>query len=324
MNRTLNWLAIVVLGVPTAVAQNSLEASQKQTPNLLRDLASKGNASALQQLKALANDGNLEAAFQLSILYSFGQGVPDDPAQGVAWGRKAAEGGHAEAQANLGTSYTWGRGIAKDLALAASWYRKAAEQGNVNGQLALGAAYRNGSGVPKDLVSAYMWMDLAAQQGSKFTTPGTAGYASYLAQTARDEMVKQMSPAQITEAQRRSRDWQPKVTPVGLACSSPASCGEIHDVAGRGDFERVKALLKVNPDLVSAKDKNGMTPLLLAAGAGHLDVVKLLLASKADVSARDNNGVTPLYAAAGFGHKDTVQLLLATFRRKMGAPKPGR
>ena len=67
----------------------------------LHDLARKGNASALQQLKALANKGNLEAAFQLSILYSASQGVPDDPDQSVMWGRKAAEGGHAEAQANL-------------------------------------------------------------------------------------------------------------------------------------------------------------------------------------------------------------------------------
>jgi ankyrin repeat protein len=107
------------------------------------------------------------------------------------------------------------------------------------------------------------------------------------------------------------RDALTLVTLVGLACSSPVFCGEIHDAAGRGDFERVKVLLKGNPDLVSAKDKNGMTPLFFAAGAGHTDLVKLLLVSKADVNVRDNNGVAPLYAAAGFGHKDTVLLLLA-------------
>jgi Ankyrin repeats (3 copies)/Sel1 repeat/Ankyrin repeat len=311
MYKTFNWLAIMVLVVPTAVAQNSPEASQQQTPNHLHDLASKGNALALLQLKALANNGDLEAAFQLFTLYFTGQGVLDDPAQAVTWARKAAEGGHAEAQANLGTAYSWGRGVAKDLALAVSWYRQAAEQGNIHGQLSLGGAYQNGSGVPKDLVSAYMWMDLAAQQGPKFTTPGVAGFQSYTAQTARDDMAKQMSPAQIAEAQGRSRDWKPKVKLVALACSSPAFCGEILDVARRGDFERVRVLLKGNPDLVSTKDKNGMTPLLLAAGAGHADVVKLLLASKADVNARGNNGLTPLFAAAALGHKDTVQLLLA-------------
>jgi alpha/beta superfamily hydrolase len=114
-----------------------------------------------------------------------------------------------QTSANLGTLYAWGRGVPKDLVLAAS-YRKAAEQGNVQGQLSLGAAYQNGSGVARDLVSAYMWMDLAVQQGAKFTTPGAGGYISYQARTARDEIAKQMSAAQIAEAQQRSRDWKPK------------------------------------------------------------------------------------------------------------------
>jgi ankyrin repeat domain-containing protein 50 len=113
------------------------------------------------------------------------------------------------------------------------------------------------------------------------------------------------------QSTRLHHDTRALVTLVGLVCSSAAFCGEIHEVAGRGDFERAKVLLKNNPDLVSNRDKNGETPLSLAAGAGHADLVKLLLASKADVNVKDNNGATPLYAAAGFGHKSTVQLLLA-------------
>jgi TPR repeat protein len=220
MNRILDWLAIMALVVSTAFAQTSLEESQQQTPTLLRDLAGKGNVLALRQLKALANNGNVEAAFQLSILYLAGHGVPNDPAQSVTWCRKAAEGGHAEAQANLGTSYQLGSGVPKDLALATSWFRKAAEQGNVHGQQSLGVAFQKGSGVPKDLVSAYMWMDLAARQGPKFATQGPAesasGYIRYLAKTARDELAMQMSPSQITEAKRRSRDWRAKPSLTGL------------------------------------------------------------------------------------------------------------
>jgi TPR repeat protein len=101
------------------VCSTRSEASQQQTANQLHDLAGKGDALALRQLKALATKGNLEAAFQLSVLYFSGEGVLNDPAQSVTWCRKAAEGGHAEAEANLGTFYTWGRGVAKDLALAA-------------------------------------------------------------------------------------------------------------------------------------------------------------------------------------------------------------
>ena len=44
---------------------------------------------------------------------------------------------------------------------------------------------------------------------------------------------------------------------VALVWSSLAFCGEIHDAAKDGDLEKVKALLKDNPDLVNSKDNNG-------------------------------------------------------------------
>ena len=44
---------------------------------------------------------------------------------------------------------------------------------------------------------------------------------------------------------------------IALVWSSPAFCGEIHDAAGNGDLEKIKVLLRRNPDLVLSKDKNG-------------------------------------------------------------------
>jgi ankyrin repeat protein len=75
----------------------------------------------------------------------------------------------------------------------------------------------------------------------------------------------------------------------------------VHDVAYLGDLERIKGLLKDNPDLVFSKDSHGQTPLHCAAMKGHRDVVKLLLDSKADVNAKDGDGLTPLHSAAGKG-----------------------
>jgi len=40
---------------------------------------------------------------------------------------------------------------------------------------------------------------------------------------------------------------------VALAWTSLAFCGEIHDAAKRADLEKVKVLLKSNPNLVLAK-----------------------------------------------------------------------
>ncbi|MCA9176783.1 MAG: ankyrin repeat domain-containing protein [Planctomycetales bacterium] len=53
------------------------------------------------------------------------------------------------------------------------------------------------------------------------------------------------------------------------------------------------------------------TPLLLAARAGHLEVVKVLLASGADVNHVDNDFFSPVTAAARAG-KWPVVLLLAS------------
>ena len=87
---------------------------------------------------------------------------------------------------------------------------------------------------------------------------------------------------------------------------------EIHEAAKNGDLEKVKALLKDNPNLVFSKDdKYGETPLHLAASKGYKELTQLLLANKADVNAKANDGGTPIYIAAQEGHKDVVELLLA-------------
>ena len=48
-----------------------------------------------------------------------------------------------------------------------------------------------------DLVQAYMWYSLAAGNGNAHAP----GY--------RDDLARQMTPAQITEAQKRAREWKP-------------------------------------------------------------------------------------------------------------------
>ncbi len=112
--------------------------------------------------------------------------------------RQLAEQGNADAQAKLGFMYQHGHGVAQDYAAAAKLYRKAAAQGNADAQLNLGTLYNNGQGVTQDYAQAYMWLNLAAAQGQK-----DAG-------KRRDILAKQMTPAQIAEAQRLAREWKPK------------------------------------------------------------------------------------------------------------------
>ncbi len=108
---------------------------------------------------------------------------------------RCAEQGHAGAQSLLGLKYARGAGVTEDDAEAVRWYRLAAEQGDAEGQWLLGSMYGNGDGVPEDEVLAYMWFNLS----------GAQGHVS--AQESEDIIEQRMTPGQIAEAQRLSREW---------------------------------------------------------------------------------------------------------------------
>jgi TPR repeat protein len=124
-------------------------------------------AEALKLLLPPAEQGYADAQFNLGIMYSNGEGVPEDDAEAVKWYRKAAEQDHARAQNNLGYMYSNGRGVPQDYAEAVKWYRKAAEQDHARAQNNLGVMYSNGRGVPEDDAEAAKWRCRAAEQGDE-------------------------------------------------------------------------------------------------------------------------------------------------------------
>src|SRR5436305_674716 len=76
--------------------------------------------------------------------------------------RALTEENDPRAQFNLGVMYEKGQGLLQDFEQAASWYRKSADQGYVWAQNNLGVLYQYGRGVPQDFVQAHMWFNLAA------------------------------------------------------------------------------------------------------------------------------------------------------------------
>ena len=132
-------------------------------------------------------------------MYATGRGVPQDDAEAIVWYRLAAEQGAASAQNNLGVAYDDGEGVPLDDPEAVRWYRLAAEQGHTGAQFNLGVMYNNGEGVPQDNVEAHMWLNLAASRLSGADRERTVA--------TREHVAERMTPADLSEAQRRAREW---------------------------------------------------------------------------------------------------------------------
>ena len=85
-----------------------------------------------EELRYLAEHGDLRAQYDLGVLYDTGEGVPQDNHEAMSWYHRAAEQGEARAQYNLGLMYANGQGVAQDYAEGYYWITLAAAQGNVH------------------------------------------------------------------------------------------------------------------------------------------------------------------------------------------------
>ncbi|MEM8830306.1 MAG: ankyrin repeat domain-containing protein [Cyanobacteria bacterium P01_G01_bin.19] len=73
---------------------------------------------------------------------------------------------------------------------------------------------------------------------------------------------------------------------------------EIHQVSLNGDIEKLKLLLKNNPQLINANGWMGEKPLHCAACSNSPECVELLIEKGADVNARNGNGATAIFNAS--------------------------
>ena len=145
---------------------------------------------AFKALKLKAEQGDVEAQFELGGRYSAGEGVPQNNRRAVDWLLKAAEQGHVEAQFEIGARYALGdaadsniSGVLKDSHQAVHWLKKAAEQNDVTAQFVLGVLLTGSKRVtwlhavehpwrgvleddiPPDYIKAAQLLRLAAEQG---------------------------------------------------------------------------------------------------------------------------------------------------------------
>ena len=112
-----------------------------------------------------AQQGDVDAQYDLGIMYIVGEAVVQDYERAAHWLSKAGEQGHLGAQWALGLMYGYGEGVELNYDKAVYWYTKAAEQGDARAQNDLGLFYYDGLGVEQNFKQAAYWLSKSAEQG---------------------------------------------------------------------------------------------------------------------------------------------------------------
>jgi ankyrin repeat protein len=249
-----------------------------------------------RELLADAEQGNLESQYTLAALYQLGLGVPEDPAEALAWYRTAAEKRFVDAQIRLGEILATGK-TAAALVEAQSWWRVAAETGE-----------------PLAVAGAALLADqLSPAQNAEARTKAQRieklwkSWESWSAADSGGALEDQL----IAAAGAGDGDAIKRLIDAGANPNTSDARGRsallLSAMAGHDDA--ALALLRRGAQVETA-DADGKTALMWASDAGHLDVAKLLLKRGADIAARDKYGQTALIDAAWRGRDKVVKMLL--------------
>src|SRR5437762_14329034 len=96
-----------------------------------------------------------------------------------------------------------------------------------------------------------------------------------------------------------------------VACvRSNAHFTPLADASRAGDVATIRSLIAHGADPNKAAGQNNWSPLLHAIHKGQVRSVEALLDGGADVNRLSGDGITPLMMAAGYGYDDIVRVLL--------------
>jgi len=225
--------ATFALLIVVSVTYWTLGQKPEMSPEVLKKIKM---VSRFKDTLPMAQSGDLDAQYNVAIMYETGDGTKKDSKEAVKWLQKAAEQGHAlsrfklgmmylngdsvrqdyflaakyfrlaatfnknpDAQYRLGELYFNGRGVEHDYAKAIRYYTAAAQNGHAAAQFVLSAMYQEGWGVQRDLVEAYVWLSLAAKKREE----ALAINPKYDPERKMQQLKPKMNNFQINEAGKR-------------------------------------------------------------------------------------------------------------------------
>ncbi len=170
-------------------------------------------AKAFKLYKGAAEQEFAVGQFSLALCYHYGIGVPKNSAEAFRWFFSAAENGHVGAQNNLGAIYA--KRYAKsqkdeDAEMSDRWHFRSAQQGDTLAQSSFGTRFEEAlHEIPQDKEEAYFWYSLALQNIGDFENAENKDVAIRVTE-ARDRIRKSLKSRQISELEKRVKNWKPK------------------------------------------------------------------------------------------------------------------
>jgi TPR repeat protein len=198
---------VAALMVASLLAGRYLERSRAMPPEVKLQIALQAfrsgyDETALSILTPLADEGNSKAQYWLADIYENGIGVKPDTARALTLLQKSAAQGFVPAQRHLGEVYLRGNEMLQDFGKAHLWLHKAATAGDAEAERMLGQMFALGLGVTQDQPEAYAWYEVAALGGDG------------LAKRLRNDILKDMSPAEIAKGEQVAKDIAAEIKPA--------------------------------------------------------------------------------------------------------------
>lgn len=185
----------------------------------------------ISKLRKQADGGDVKAQLELGQAYLYGFGIAKDEDAGRQFVEQAAERGDPRAQHELSRCYEKGIGVAASEGESVYWLRSAASAGDALSQTFLGERLYHGAGGITNEAQAYVWLSRASAQGDvlgqRYLGELLLGRKQYLEayrwlvladrhgqielEPLIDQCTRNLTPEQIAEAQRWSREFVPVV-----------------------------------------------------------------------------------------------------------------
>jgi TPR repeat protein len=150
----------------TIISRNDrvLSADYKTTAEAVDDPVEEKKPPTIEELKAMARQGDAESQYLLAYCFQFGKAVDQNYAAAIAWYKKSAMQGHMSSQHNLGYLYMKGKGVEQDYVQAYAWALLAAENGNNTMKKALDYKLSEAQKLAGELGAEQMKLQMQAHQ----------------------------------------------------------------------------------------------------------------------------------------------------------------